>query len=78
MSGVQVGVRIRPFFPKMDGENDVCCVEMTDTETKVTNILGDKEEKRYTFDYSFWSHDGYGTRDDGYTYPLEDDKGYKD
>ena len=77
MSGVQVGVRIRPFLPKIDGQ-DVCCVEMTDTETKVTNILGDKDERRYTFDFSFWSHDGFGTREDGYTYPLDDGKGYKD
>jgi len=30
MSGVQVGVRIRPFLPKIDGE-DVICVDMTDT-----------------------------------------------
>ena len=37
MSGVQVGVRIRPFLKKIDGE-DVCCVEMTDTETKVTQF----------------------------------------
>jgi hypothetical protein len=77
MSGIQVGVRIRPFLPKIDGE-DVCCVEMTDTETKCTHILGSKEEKRFTFDFSFWSFDGYGTRDNGYTYPLDDDKGYKD
>ena len=76
MSGVSVGVRVRPFLPKIDGQ-DTICVSMTDTETKVTNILGDKQEKRFTFDYSFWSHDGFGTRDDGYTYPLEG-SGYKD
>lgn len=50
---------------------------MTDTETTVTNLLGDKSEKRYTFDFSFWSHDGYLTRDDGYTYPAEGSN-YKD
>ena len=70
MSGVKVGVRIRPFLPKIDGD-DVLCVSMTDTETAVKNVLGDNEERRYTFDYSFWSHDGYLTRDDGYTYPAE-------
>ena len=41
MSGVQVGVRIRPFLPKIDGD-DILCVEMTDTETKCTHLLGDK------------------------------------
>ena len=78
MSGVQVGVRIRPFLPKIDGTNDVVCVEMSDTETKVTNIHGDKEVKRYTFDYSFWSHDGFATREDGYTYPASEEGDYKD
>lgn len=76
MSGVQVGVRIRPFLPKIDGE-DKLCVSMTDTETIVTDILDSQDERKYTFDYSFWSHDGYGTRDDGYTYPL-DGSNYKD
>lgn len=68
MSGVQVGVRVRPFLPKIDGD-DVICVEMTDTETKCINVLGDKEEKTFTFDFSFWSHDGFKTREDGYTEP---------
>ena len=79
MSGVQVGVRIRPFLPKIDGE-DVLCVEMTDTMTTCKNVLGDNEERSYTFDYSFWSHDGFITRDDGYTEPdpAQPDKGYKD
>ena len=76
MSGVQVGVRIRPFLPKIDGD-DVLCVAMTDTETTVTNILGAKEEKKFTFDFSFWSFDGYKTLDNGYTEALEG-TGYKD
>ena len=42
---------------------------MTDVQTKCKNVLGENEEKKYTFDYSFWSFDGYLTRDDGYTYP---------
>ena len=64
-------------MPKIDGE-DQLCVSMTDTETVVTDVLADNKEKRFTFDFSFWSFDGYGTREDGYTYPLEDEKGYKD
>ena len=71
-------MRVRPFLPKIDGD-DICCVTMTDTETKVTNRLGEKEEKRFTFDYSFWSHDGFLTRDDGYTYAdPASSSGYKD
>jgi kinesin family protein 1 len=50
---------------------------MTDTETTVTNLHGNKDEKKFTFDFSFWSHDGYDTRDDGYTV-AKDGSNYKD
>jgi hypothetical protein len=51
---------------------------MTDTSTTATNLLVDNEERSFTFDYSFWSFDGFGTKEDGYCYPLSDGKGYKD
>ena len=76
MSGVQVGVRIRPFLPKIDGDDQLNCV-MTDTETIITDILDSGEEKRFTFDFSFWSHDGFDTREDGYTFPKPGSN-YKD
>jgi len=76
MSGVQVGVRIRPFLPKIDGEDELC-VAMTDTETKITDMLDSQEEKKFTFDFSFWSHDGFKTLENGYTEPDGDSK-YKD
>lgn len=50
---------------------------MTDTETKVKDLLDSTQERRFTFDFSFWSHDGFGTKEDGYTYPLEGSN-YKD
>lgn len=50
---------------------------MTDTETKVKDVHDSGQEKRFTFDFSFWSHDGYGEREDGYCYPLEGTN-YKD
>ncbi len=34
------------------------------------------EPKEFTFDYSFWSYDGYKTREDGYLEP--DDPKYHD
>lgn len=76
MSGVQVGVRVRPFLPKIDGE-DQLCIEMTDTETKVTDLLGNDGDRRFTFDFSFQSHNGFKTREDGYTEP-EEGSNYKD
>ena len=29
----------------------------------------DEEPKKFTFDYSYWSHDGFEERDDGYLAP---------
>ena len=29
------------------------------------------EPKKFTFDYSYWSHDGFSEREDGYLYPTE-------
>lgn len=76
MSGVQVGIRVRPFLPKIDGD-DVLCVKMSDTETKVTDKLGDGDVKRFTFDFSFWSFDGFQVEEDGYCSPLPGSN-YKD
>ena len=50
---------------------------MTDTETKVVDVLNSKNERRFTFDFSFWSHDGFASKDDGYTYPIPGSN-YKD
>lgn len=51
---------------------------MTDVQTICKDVLGEGTEKKFTFDYSIWSHDGYLTRDDGYTYPDGPDSIYKD
>jgi hypothetical protein len=40
MSGIQVGVRVRCFLPRIDGE-DQNCVTMTDTQTIMTDVHGD-------------------------------------
>ena len=70
MSGVQVGVRVRPFLPKLDGK-DECCVSMTDTETTVIDTADSQAMRRFTFDFSFWSHDGFDTLQNGYQKPKE-------
>ena len=76
MSCVQVGIRVRPFIQKIDGD-DQLCVSMTDTQTTITDVIGDSKEKRYTFDYSFWTHDEYTVEADGYCRANEGGR-YKD
>ena len=31
----------------------------------------DQEPRKFAFDYSYWSHDGFRERDDGYLEPSE-------
>lgn len=77
MSSIQVAVRVRSFLPKIDGE-DQCCVTMSDTETVLTNVLNGSQERKFAFDYSFWSFDGFTPRDDGYLAPTSASSKYKD
>ena len=39
---------------------------------------GDNQEKKFTFDYSLWSFDGFKTREDGYTEADGPNSIYKD
>lgn len=71
MSSVKVAVRVRPFNQREKDMDAVCCVSMNGNSTTITDLEGDErsEPKTFTFDYSYWSHDGYEDVD-GYTKPL--------
>jgi len=69
---IVVGVRVRPFNAREKDRNSICCIEMPGgNQTIIRDDLG--KEKKYTFDHSFWSHDGFRVLEDGYFEP-EDDK----
>ena len=69
---IVVGVRVRPFNTREKDRNSVCCIDMPGgNQTIIRDDLG--KEKKFTFDHSFWSHDGFRTLEDGYMEP-EDDK----
>ena len=69
---VQVGVRVRPFNAREKKSESECIISMPGgNQTRIRDEKG--KEKIYTFDHSFWSHDGYKTLDDGYLSP-EDEK----
>ena len=69
---IVVGVRVRPFNTREKERNSVCCIDMPGgNQTIIRDDLG--KEKKFTFDHSFWSHDGFRTLEDGYMEP-EDDK----
>ena len=69
---IVVGVRVRPFNQREKQRESQCCIDMPGgNQTKIFDDTG--KEKTFTFDHSFWSHDGYRTLENGYMEP-EDDK----
>lgn len=44
---------------------------MVGNTTKILNPHKKSSDKEFNFDYSYWSHDGYQERDDGYLEPNE-------
>ncbi|KAL9968317.1 hypothetical protein ACROYT_G026678 [Oculina patagonica] len=64
---VRVAVRVRPFNKRERARNATLIVDMKGESTYLQNPEEpDEEPKKFTFDYSYWSHDGFEERDDGY------------
>ena len=45
-------------------------IGMNGATTEIKDPSNMKETKRFAFDYSYWSHDQFKTRDDGYLEPT--------
>jgi kinesin family member 13 len=71
---VKVAVRVRPYNQREKERESSCVIEMNGKSTIIKDELG--QEKTFSFDYSFWSHDGFTLRDDGYA--EADDGKYAD
>ena len=69
---VQVGVRVRPFNTREKDNNSVCVIEMNGNQTTIKNELG--QPHTFTFDHSFWSHDCYIEKENGYLAPDKSGK----
>ena len=69
---IQVGVRVRPFNAREKERESECVIQMPgQNQTKIKDENG--KERTFTFDHSFWSHDGYKVLDDGYLQPVEEE-----
>ena len=68
---VKVAVRVRPFNSREQERNAVLCIKMENNSTYITDPEGG-EPKMFTFDYSYWSHDGFLEQPDGYLSPESD------
>ncbi|PFH33838.1 putative Chromosome-associated kinesin KLP1 [Besnoitia besnoiti] len=68
---VQVGVRVRPFNAREQNLNALCCVSMNGRQTVITDLSKKTDnERKFTFDYSYWSHDGFVEKPSGYLAPA--------
>ena len=65
---VQVAVRTRPFNKREKARNAKLIVAMNGPTTIITDP-GSGEEKKFAFDYSYWSFDGFKEEKNGYCAP---------
>lgn len=63
-SSVKVAVRVRPFNEREKKLEATNCIKMVGKKTII--VADDGTERDFSFDYSFWSHDGYIEESDGY------------
>ena len=64
---IKVAVRVRPFNTREKDNQSVCIISMTENSTSIKDDNG--QDKTFTFDHSFWSHDQYIENEDGYLSP---------
>ncbi|XP_052816368.1 kinesin-like protein KIF28 isoform X3 [Mya arenaria] len=72
MSGeaVKVAVRVRPFNQREIDRQSKLVIKMDGKMTMIYNPETPNEDpKKFSFDYSYWSHDGFDARGDGTTDP---------
>eukprot|EP00163_Fabomonas_tropica_P030975 TRINITY_DN720_c0_g1_i6.p1 TRINITY_DN720_c0_g1~~TRINITY_DN720_c0_g1_i6.p1 ORF type:complete len:1022 (+),score=350.49 TRINITY_DN720_c0_g1_i6:51-3068(+) len=77
-ASVKVAVRVRPFNQREKDRNAKMIIKMEGAKTTITNPA-DGATKAFTFDYSYYSHEGFETQDDGLMVPANPNtKGYAD
>ena len=69
IENLKVAVRTRPFNKREIDRKAKCIVSMDGKVTSIKNPNDLKDAKKFTFDYSYWSHDGFKDNKDGYSEP---------
>eukprot|EP00051_Salpingoeca_urceolata_P018835 m.267969 g.267969 ORF g.267969 m.267969 type:complete len:1177 (+) comp19290_c0_seq13:198-3728(+) len=73
-AGVKVAVRVRPFNSREEKRNAKLIIAMDGNVTTIQDpSKPDEPPRKFTFDYSYWSHDGFVKREgDEYLLPADD------
>ncbi|VDD90619.1 unnamed protein product [Enterobius vermicularis] len=71
---VIVAVRVRPFNDREKSRKAQLIIDMPDDKRTVIRDPNnpDDDPKVFTFDHSYWSHDGYKENSKGYLEPVDD------
>ena len=69
---IKVAVRVRPFNQRELDSNAQLVVEMTGPSTIISDPSGKNAAKTFTFDYSYWSFDGFTCNSDGLCVPSSE------
>ncbi|XP_033639651.1 kinesin-like protein KIF28P [Asterias rubens] len=76
---VKVAVRVRPFNEREKKMDANCIIKMHGNTTEITDPSNKQgAPKKFTFDQSYWSHDGYKEGPDGYLEPFNGKSPYAD
>jgi len=65
---LKVAVRVRPFNQREKDRDAKLVIDMQGPTTIISHP-DTGEEKKFTFDYSYWSHDEFDTEENGYMVP---------
>eukprot|EP00111_Clytia_hemisphaerica_P004193 TCONS_00011996-protein len=66
---VKVAVRVRPFNGRERDRNAKLIIEMNGQTTTITNPEDPDDVRKFSFDHSYWSHDGAEKLESGYFQP---------
>ncbi|RCN39151.1 kinesin motor domain protein [Ancylostoma caninum] len=70
---VVVAVRVRPFNDREKSRKAQLIIDMPDGQrTCIRDPNNPEDEKWFTFDHSYWSHDGFQEEKNGYFSPTDD------
>lgn len=69
---VKVAVRVRPFNQRELDRGAKLCIEMKGNQTWIWDVNDMSTRRSFSFDYSYWSHDGFHNDSSGLSIPDND------
>ncbi|XP_077095110.1 kinesin-like protein KIF28 isoform X4 [Siphateles boraxobius] len=75
---VKVAVRVRPFNKRERDAGSRCVISMTSNNISIQDPRNPQNSRTFTFDYTYWSHNGFSRNKDGLFVPEEACSRYAD